>query len=347
MALTHGGQLATVAKQYNIPEHHWLDLSTGIAPIAYQIPTIAEEYWQQLPNIDDSLISAAKQYYQTKFVIATNGSQAIIKALPSLYLTSLQAKSCSELTVYLPKVGYKEHEHAWRQTGANIVLYGVTLPPIEQLSENDVVVVINPNNPSGKHFNKSELSKYHQKLIKLNGLLVVDEAFADVTANEHSLTTDSELGHLVVLRSFGKFFGLAGIRIGFSCCDSNWQHKFLEALGPWQVNGPAQVIAEKALNDTNWQAQQRERLSALRQQQQTLLQTVFSPLKIVKATGCDLFITLYFSDKSIAPKLYHQLCQQAVYCRLTDEQDSLRFGITTTANFNKLEQACKNAIEKL
>lgn len=357
MALVHGGQLSKIAKQFNRPENQWLDLSTGIAPVAYPIPEIKLHYWQDLPTTKPGLIQAAKNYYRANNIVVTNGSQALIKALPSLYLDNKNLDKSSEITVYIPQVGYKEHEQAWRNTSKNLThlshicvkieYYSTELPAIESLTKNCILVVINPNNPSGTYFNKETLCQYQNRISKLDGLLVIDEAFADVFPHEQSMCSETGKGNLLVLRSFGKFFGLAGIRIGFACCCQTWKARIEEALGPWQVNGPAQAVAENALLDHDWQAQQRQRLSLLREQLEQVLKTAF-PDNIVKhITGCDLFLTVYFSKQGIAEKLYHQLCLQAIYCRLTDEKDSLRFGITTKANVKKLEQACSFALKQL
>jgi cobalamin biosynthetic protein CobC len=347
MALIHGGQLQQVAEQYKIPVTDWLDLSTGIAPISYPIPDIALSAWQQLPQQSPALIAAAKQYYQCSELLVTNGSQAIIKALPELY----RQKNMASRDVYLPERGYKEHAQAWKVSGYTLNFYQESLPDIELLPQNCVVVIINPNNPTGKFFNREIIAQYHQKLKLLNGLLVLDEAFIDVMPDSQSycseVNANSEDNHILILRSFGKFFGLAGIRIGFLIAGNYWCQKFKELLGPWQVNGPAQIIAEKALNDSGWHKQQCQKLNMLRVQQETLLWQSFSDKLVSTIQGCDLFLTLSFHQTNNAKALYHLLCKQGVYCRLSDEQDTLRFGISIEENFKRLESACRQACSEL
>jgi len=352
MALLHGGQLQKVALQYNIPLSDWLDVSTGIAPISYPIPTIPLHVWQQLPQHNPELIAAAKQYYQCSTLMFTNGSQAIIKALPALY----REKNPKGKDVYLPERGYKEHAHAWKNNGYHLHFYQDILPEITDLLPNSVLVIINPNNPTGKYFNPQVIEKYKEQLKILNGLLVVDEAFMDVMP-DHALYCDQAIdlisnkevnqhgnSHYLVLRSFGKFFGLAGIRIGFLLANNYWCDAFKELLGPWQINGPAQVIAQHALQDTTWHKTQREKLSRLRIDQEIMFKQVFSKEILRDIKGCDLFLTLSFHQQGIAKKLYNQLCQQGIYCRLSDEQDTLRFGITTQEFLPRLEVACKNIV---
>ncbi|AZQ83230.1 threonine-phosphate decarboxylase [Colwellia sp. Arc7-635] len=343
MALIHGGQLQKVAKQYRIPTADWLDLSTGIAPNSYPIPDIALSVWQQLPQQSLKLISAAKQYYQCSELVITNGSQAIIKALPALY----QQKNSNAKDVYLPERGYKEHAHAWRIAGYNLHFYQDLLPEINLLTPHCVVVIINPNNPTGQFFAREVIKQYHHKVSQLEGLLVLDEAFIDVMPSKQSYCSEVHNKHCLVLRSFGKFFGLAGIRIGFLVANNDWCSTFTELLGPWQVNGPAQIIAERALSDNHWHTKQKKILNELRTTQERMLRQVFPTTLIANITGCDLFLTVSFHQADSAKELYHLLCQQGIYCRLADEQDTLRFGITTEEALSHLKDACLLAQKKL
>jgi cobalamin biosynthetic protein CobC len=345
MALIHGGQLQQVAEQYKIPATDWLDLSTGIAPISYPIPDIAPSVWQQLPQQSPELITAAKQYYQCSELIVTNGSQAIIKALPELN----RQRNIASQGVYLPERGYKEHAQAWKLAGYTLHFYKKSLPELNELPVNCIVVIINPNNPTGQFFDREVISQYHKKVKQLNGLLVVDEAFIDVIPNHQSYCNEvgTEEDHVIVLRSFGKFFGLAGIRIGFLIASEYWCQKFKELLGPWQVNGPAQITAEKALSDIVWHKEQCVKLHALRVQQEALLWQTFSDKLVSAIEGSDLFLTLSFHQTDNAKKLYHLLCKQGVYCRLSDEQDTLRFGIALGSETIRLKEACINALRQL
>ena len=339
----HGGQLQQVAEQYEIPLIDWLDLSTGIAPTSYPIPNIPVNVWQQLPQLSPKLIAAAKQYYQCSQLVITNGSQAIIKALPDGY----RKKNANGQAVYLPVRGYKEHAQAWKVAGYKLHWYQDLLPEIESLAENSVVVIINPNNPTGQFYTCDVIKQYHEKLKQLNGLLVLDEAFIDVMPSENSYCPQVNDSHCFVLRSFGKFFGLAGIRIGFLVANNDWCNTFAALLGPWQVNGPAQIIAQQALSDTHWQEQQKQTLKKWRTAQEKTLWQVFSKALILDIKGCDLFLTVAFKQADSAKKIYHLLCQQGVYCRLADEQDTLRFGITSADTLARLKNACAHACEQL
>lgn len=348
MTLIHGGMLHQVAQQYQIPINDWLDLSTGISPLSYPIPEIPSHLWQQLPQENSILIKAAKQYYRCDQLLVTNGSQSIIKILPKLW----QINAPSSKTVYLPQRGYKEHAQAWRVAGYQLSFYQDVLPSIDLLEAHSVLVVINPNNPTGKLFSQSELKKYQAQLAALNGLLVVDEAFMDVLPLNYSMSSLVNNDNTLVLRSFGKFFGLAGIRIGFLITNDFWHQVFTEELGPWQVNGPAQLIAQHALLDTTWQKQQRHNLQKLRIEQETLLREVLFTKKLGKEfvtdiKGTDLFLTVSFHHQNKARELYHLLCQQGVYCRLADEQDTLRFGISQSDKLLVLSEKVITAVSKI
>lgn len=353
MALIHGGQLLQVAKQYNIPTQNWLDLSTGIAPLSYPIPTIPEKLYQTLPQANVDLKAAAKRYYNADNLLVTNGSQAIIKLLPSLW----RENNLHSTTVYLPEQGYKEHALAWQNAGFTIYWYQDALPVLETIENNAVLVVINPNNPTGQLYPQSILIKYQEKLANSHGLFVIDEAFIDVVTPSQSMThtinsnfIDTTINtnidtnkNTLILRSFGKFFGLAGIRIGFLVACDTWIAKFHEHLGPWQVNGPAQFIAQTALADYQWHAQQKYKLKILSTDLRAILTENIPSEYINEITGTDLFQTVYFTENteatSRAENYYISLCQQGVYVRLTDDKQALRFGLAKQGQLERLKNA--------
>lgn len=339
LALIHGGQLQKIAKQYNISQKNWLDLSTGIAPFSYPIPKIPEKYYQSLPQASSDLEVAAKNYYHADSLLVTNGSQAIIKLLPALW----REKNKQSTTVYLPEQGYKEHELAWKIAGFSLCKYQDKLPKLTEIKDNSVLVVINPNNPTGQLHQCSELIKYQEKLKTSGGLFVIDEAFMDIVEPSQSMTSlINHSANTLVLRSFGKFFGLAGIRIGFLIADNAWLMQFNEQLGPWQVNGPAQFIAQKALTDNDWQKKQQQHLNLLASQLRTVLIKNISNNLINKISGTDLFQTVYFKEGVDVESYSIALCKQGVYVRLTDDKQALRFGLAKTEQLAKLAKTLTN-----
>jgi len=333
LALIHGGQRQKVAKQFNIAPENWLDLSTGIAPFSYPIPVIPEQLYQTLPQSSHGLVTAAKRYYGANILLVTNGSQAIIKLLPTLWREQNQHST----TVYLPEQGYKEHALAWQKAGFTPCWYQDELPELTKIVDNSVLVIINPNNPTGQLYKQAMLISYQEKLAKGGGLLVIDEAFIDVIKPCQSMTnTISNDKNTLILRSFGKFFGLAGIRIGFLIAEETWLAKFSEHLGPWQVNGPAQFIAKKALLDRDWQEKQQRKLKALSVRLHTTLAENLPDELITKILGTNLFRTVYFKANVDVEHYYIALCQQGVYVRLTDDKRALRFGLAKEDQLERL-----------
>lgn len=244
----------------------------------------------------------------------------------------------------MPEEGYKEHALAWQTAGFTLCWYQDELPALSNIVENSVLVVINPNNPTGQLYHQSVLISYQEKLAKSGGLFVIDEAFIDVIKPSQSMTnTINNYKNTLVLRSFGKFFGLAGIRIGFLIGDKTWLEKFSENLGPWQVNGPAQFIAQKALVDKPWHKLQQQKLNILSAKLRTILIRNIASENINKITGTDLFQTVYFKKgvdgKNNAEYYYIALCQQGVYVRLTDDKQALRFGIAKEDQLERLTNA--------
>lgn len=322
--LVHGGQLNKVAEQYSIPIEQWLDLSTGIAPVSYPIPAIPAEIWQRLPQPNQALQQAACEYYQTTHLLAIPGSQVIIQLLPQI--TAQQGYATSR--VWLPQVGYQEHRKAWQGAGYNVVFYQ-HINELKQLAQQDIVVLINPNNPSGTVYSYEQVEHLFSLIEQKNGLLIIDEAFMDCSP-EHSFIRQVTSEQLIVLRSVGKFFGLAGLRLGFVAASANWLTLFTAHLGPWSINGPAQYIGQHALTDKTWQTQQRQFLETQSTQLANLLQKIFKQTP----KGTALFQTIHCKQ---AEMVFEQLCQQGVYVRLCDEKHALRFGIPKEKDMPRLQ----------
>jgi len=249
--LEHGGRLHPAAQEFGIPLESWLDLSTGISPRSWAVERAHEippYCWSRLPEDEDGLAEAAQDYYGTA-ALPVAGSQAAIQALPGL-------RAPCRVAVLAPT--YAEHEQAWRRAGH--ALATVTLEqPETDIDRVDVLVVVNPNNPDGRHIEPSRLRDWHARLSARGGWLIVDEAFVDATP-ERSVVCPNMPEGLIVLRSLGKFFGLAGARVGFVLAAPTLQLRLAEALGPWTLSGPSRALADAALRDRPWQQVQRQLL---------------------------------------------------------------------------------------
>jgi L-threonine-O-3-phosphate decarboxylase len=305
--LEHGGRLRAAARRYGIPENDWLDLSTGINPDGWPVPPVPASIWQALPQDNDGLVAAACACYGTTKLLAVSGSQAAIQSLPSLRPPS---------RVALVSPSYAEHAHAWRRCGHEVV--GVPAEEILQ-ADADVKVIVNPNNPTGKLFSRDELLNLHAQLAARGGWLVVDEAFIDATP-EHSLASACPRPGLIVLRSLGKFFGLAGARVGFVLAEENLLQQLAELLGPWPIAAPSRYVSALALRDMAWQRATRQSLPQAARRLAELLRAN----GLLPTGGCGLFQWVCRED---AANLHEQLAKLGVLTRLFDQPASVRFGL--------------------
>lgn len=301
------------ARQYAIAESDWLDLSTGIAPWAFPIPPIPAEAWGRLPEADDALESTACVYYGAPQALAVPGSQAAIQALPRL-------RSSGKVGVLSPC--YAEHAHAWRRSG--FLVREVVEHEVDYFLDSlDVLVVVNPNNPTGLMLSAEQLLKWHARLALRGGWLVIDEAFMDSTPGL-SVAAHSDLPGLIVLRSFGKFFGLAGVRLGFVLAEARLLKLLRSEIGPWAVSGPTRIIGEACLRDTEGQQAQRQRTDLASQRLAGLL----TRHGLTPHGGCALFQRVITAQ---AAQLYEFCAGRGILLRLFVVDDpvkcSLRFGL--------------------
>ena len=253
--LEHGGNLRAAQQRYGGTD--WIDLSTGINPHGYPAPAPTPDAWHRLPERDPELLRAACAYYGAPQLLPVAGTQAAIQALPRL-----RAELAGPARVTVSAPSYAEHAHHWGRHGH--VMHQVAYDALDDAVDgSDVVVVVNPNNPTGATVAPDRLLAWAERLAARGGWLVVDEAFGD-TARALSVAAHAgrpgPLG-LIVLRSVGKFFGLAGLRLGFVGADTALLTALDDLLGPWAVSGPAQVIAIAALRDHGWQQATQTRLA--------------------------------------------------------------------------------------
>lgn len=252
----HGGNLDAARARFGGTD--WIDLSTGINRCPYPFSPPSALSWTALPTKPalETLIEAAATAYGVapQHILPLAGAQAAIQLYPRL-------KPGGAARVLQPT--YNEHAGALRAMG--LAVTGVST--LEDLAGADLAVVVNPNNPDGARYTPQELVALSQKV----GLLVVDESFADP---HPELSVAGQVSdRLLVLRSFGKFYGLAGARLGFALGTPQTLAQLRENAGPWAVNGPALEIGTQALRDTDWAtetvarlAQDVARLDALAQQ---------------------------------------------------------------------------------
>lgn len=304
--LEHGGRLLAAAREYGIPAADWLDLSTGVNPHGWPVPSVPAEVWRRLPEDEDELVDAARRYYGVPHVLPVAGTQAAIMALPALHRPG---------RVGMLQPSYAEHAHAWRRHGHEVRPW----TPDLGVAGLDALVLVQPNNPTGVHFPVERLLQWHAELAARGGWLLIDEAFVDAVP-ETSVVPHCPRPGLIVLRGLGKFFGLAGARVGFVLAEQPLLDELHETLGPWTLPGPSRWIARQALADSEWQTAMRDRLQAA----SARLAELLAAHGLRPDGGTALFQWLATPK---AEAIQHELSKRGILVRRFAEPASLRFGL--------------------
>ncbi|MGQ0566312.1 MAG: threonine-phosphate decarboxylase CobD [Gemmobacter sp.] len=311
----HGGGIDAAAARHGGMRADWLDLSTGINPRPYPLPDLPVGAWTALPDRDaaDALNRAARAFWRVPpgaAVLAAPGASALIARLPLLAAPG---------RVAIPAPTYNEHARAFSVHGWTVVQNG---PAAAR-------VVVNPNNPDGRRWTAVQALDG----LAPGGLLVIDESFAD-TCPDAALIDMAGRPGTVVLKSFGKFWGLAGLRLGFAIGDPALIARLSAMLGPWPVSGPALAIGAAALRDDDWTATTRARLACDAQRLDALI-TAHGPAPL---GGTDLF-RLY--DTPDATAWQNRLAARRIWTRVFPYTPRwLRLGLPGTAHdWARLEAA--------
>ena len=311
----HGGGLIAARRRFPRARGPWLDLSTGINSVPYPIPALSPAAFTRLPEPEEvaALEAAAACAYgvaDPASVVAAPGSQSLIQLLPLLF-------PARAVAVVGPTYG--EHEAAW--AGAPVSIVADPQPA-------SVMIVCNPNNPDGRRHAPSNLLA-----LTKHGLLVVDEAFADFEAC--SLAPALPRPGLIVLRSFGKAYGLAGLRLGFALADPAAAALIRTALGPWPVSGPAVQIGQAALADAPWRTAAAARLA----QDAAALDAVLCAAGCTAIGGTRLFRLV---SHPAAERLADHLGEAAILVRRFPG-NRLRFGVPDAAGLARLSGSLASA----
>lgn len=321
--MVHGGNVQQAAQHYQLAVEEWLDLSTGINPFAYSDLSITHDAHTKLPYIEQGFLTAARDYYNCEHLGVVAGSQQAIQLLPLL-------RERSKVAVLSPT--YSEHVLSWQHAG-----HAVTeIHTLDDTINYDVVVVTNPNNPTGRVIDKSTLINIHQQLQSRGGWLIVDEAFVDCNP-EHSLAYLANQSGLIILRSIGKFFGLAGLRVGFVIAEAVFIKRLSQLVGHWPLSGAAQQITQQCLQDKDWQHAMRTQL--VRQSQQ--LGVLLSQSGFVSNGQTSLFHWVVHEE---AADIHDALAGMGILARYFPEntfsKSSLRFGLPgSDASVQRLQHA--------
>ena len=267
--ILHGGRLQAARLMFPAAPEPFIDLSTGINPHPYPLAPFSPTALTRLPEpeAEQALCRLAADAYglaavpttpatqpspreqapgadpRLGCVVAAPGSQILISLLPTVL-------ACRRAVLLSPTYG--EHAAAWRASGAGTVDVADPDDLLAEAGPGTALVLCNPNNPDGRRVPHATLARLARRCEETGGVLVVDEAFADLEPEHLPAASLLPGGGLVVLRSFGKTYGLAGLRLGFMLSDASICHRMRTLLGPWAVGGPAIEAGLQALGDTAW-----------------------------------------------------------------------------------------------
>ncbi len=314
--LVHGGELGAARRRFPDAPEPFLDLSTGINPNPYPLPHFPAELFARLPEADAlaSLAAVAAKTYgapSPAHVVPAPGTQILLPLAAGLIRPGRAA-------VLTPT--YAEHGRAAALAGHAVT----AIHDIAAVADAGLVLVTNPNNPDGRLLAKGDLIAAAKKLDARGGVLLVDEAFMDGGPPGASLAAEVSRGNIVVLRSFGKFFGLAGVRLGFALAAPPLAARLAALLGPWAVSAPALAVGTQALADRAWIATTRRRLA----QAAARLDAILTGSGLDSVGGTTLFRLV---RTSAAGELFHHLGRAGILTRVFPEHATwLRFGLPAT-----------------
>lgn len=304
----HGGGIDAAIAQYGGKRAGWLDLSTGINPVPYPMPKLSHDAWTALPDKGafDLIIARARQFWNVPgaaAILPVPGLSSVIAQLPRM-----MPKGDVQITTPT----YNEHAAAFQAAGWTI-----------SQGRLDAMVAVHPNNPDGRMWEAEDLSA---------PLCIIDESFCDVIPDASHMALTTRPG-TVVLKSFGKFWGLAGLRLGFAIGDPAITAKLSDALGPWQVSGPALQIGAEALGDFQWAVESRMRLRA----DAARLDALMTDKGAVPLGGTDLFRLFEVADAQAAQD---HLAASHVWSRVFPYASNwLRLGLPPPDRWAQLEAA--------
>ena len=304
--LEHGGNIDLALQRFGGRLEDWIDLSTGINRQPYPVPPLSPRDWTALPSRSEiaSLQEAARQAYGARApIVALAGAQAAIQLLPRLWPPG-------RARILAPT--YNEYAPVLRAAGWDVA----DVADLESLAGADLAVVVNPNNPDGRRHQPDKLLA----LLSGVGRLVVDESFVDATT-ELSLAREAGRSGLLILRSFGKFYGLAGLRLGFALGSAADIDLLAAQGGPWPVSGAAIAIGRRALLDRDWVIKTSARL----ERDSRRLDALIHSLGWTLVGGTPLF-RLY--DTGDARAAQTKLAGAHIWSRIFEEKPSwLRLGL--------------------
>jgi cobalamin biosynthetic protein CobC len=321
-AFRHGGRLREATAAHPGAPRPWLDLSTGINPEPWSGPRASAEDLRRLPDPSalaelEAVAAQAFDVADAGRVVAVAGAETALRLLPGLI-------GGGEVALLAPIYG--GHLAAWTASTPSLV----TSLQDPRAQRADVLVLVNPNNPDGRRIERETLAALAAERSDQGRWTVVDESFVEV-APELSVA-DLEIDRLVTLRSFGKFYGLPGARLGFLIGNKVFSREFRVTLGDWPVSADALTLGLGAYADPAWRSSTRVWLTA----QAQAVDAALADVGLKTVGGCDLFRWVETPD---AHDLFSRLCEHGVLTRpFVDRSDRLRIGLPSNSDFSRFSK---------
>ncbi|MDA5556689.1 threonine-phosphate decarboxylase [Shimia sp. MMG029] len=304
----HGGGIDSAVARWGGTRADWLDLSTGINPVPYPLPEFTAADWNDLPDqaAQDALLTAARTFWNVPDgaeIIAAPGASALIARIPALAPAD---------AVDIPKPTYNEHAAAFAAQGWAV-----------EDTARTARVLVHPNNPTGKLWQAEDVDA---------PLVVIDESFCDVCPDQSLIHLADQPGR-IVLKSFGKFWGLAGLRLGFAIATPDTIAKLTALTGPWAVSGPALRTGAAALQDHSWAETTRTRLQTDSDRLDGMMTA-----KGARVVGGTTLFRLY--DVADAARWQADLAERHIWSRIFPYSETfLRLGLPAPDRWAQLKDA--------
>lgn len=262
----HGGNVYAAARRLGRTVDQLIDFSASINPLGPAPGAVqAIRRARSLEHYPDPDCWALRQALASHWrcssnqIVIGNGSTELIHLLP-------EALQLRHLLVIGPT--FSEYAHAMERFGGRVSMVLAEradgyAPPlaraIEAMRVNkakpkgaapiDAVVLCNPNSPTGQACSVQEVKHLARIVQRRRIRLILDETFADYCEERSILPMTNKIENAIVLRSFTKFFGLPGLRIGYLVTKADIAQRIRARQLPWSVNALAQEAALAALSD--------------------------------------------------------------------------------------------------
>lgn len=259
----HGGNIYKAAKELDIPYTQILDFSANINPLGFPhiVKEIITDRINDIVNYPDieqrELKKAAAEYYgiDAKNILPGNGSVELINIILEALRPSKAIIPSPTFLEYARSSESRYIETVFVNLRANKFRLDIGL--FDNIKNNiipdSLLILCNPNNPTGKLITKHDLTIILKKLQNNRAYLLIDEAFMDfVDVNQSMVRFIEEYDNLIILKSITKFFALPGLRLGFILAGSRLIIKFHKLKDPWNINTFAGFVGSEVMRDRKY-----------------------------------------------------------------------------------------------